>query len=130
MCAHWRTMMSSEYLYAADLLGRDIVVTIEKIVAGKLIGEGGREAKKPLVHFAGKKKPLALNATNCKTIASIYGTNDMAQWIGKRITLYPTTTKVKGQTEECIRIRPTVPRGADAPPDRDEPAQPAEGDPS
>jgi hypothetical protein len=102
-------MMNSDYLFAADLMGKDHVVTIERIVQVELVGEGGRSAKKPAAHFVGKAKPLALNATNCKMIASIYGTNDMAQWVGKRITIYPTTTKVKGQTEECIRVRPNAP---------------------
>jgi hypothetical protein len=109
---HWRHMMDSEYLFAADLQGRDVVVTIEKITVANLIGEGGRKTKKPAAHFAGKSKPLALNATNCRVIANLLGSNDTQHWIGKAITIYPTTTKVGGETVECIRVRPELPRPA------------------
>lgn len=98
-----------EFLYAFDLDGKEVVVEIEMVAGGVLTGEKGRSTKKPIVSFAGKTKKLALNKTNGKTIASLYGT-DTDRWIGKRITLYPTTTDFGGETVECIRIRPVVPR--------------------
>ncbi len=56
--------------------------------------------------------PFELNPTNRKTISQLYGTKPSA-WVGKLITLYPTTTEMAGQTVDCIRVRPTVP-GAEA----------------
>lgn len=123
---HWRTLTDSKWLIAAHLLGKDVTVTIEKVIAGEVIGEAGRTAKKPVVYFRGKKLPLALANTNAKTIAGMYG-NNTEGWLGKRITLYPTTTKLGGDMVECIRIRPTIPRGADSAPD---PAPPKEEEPS
>jgi hypothetical protein len=58
--------------------------------------------------------PLALNKTNAKTVASLYGTKTSA-WVGKLITLFPTTTDVGGKTEECIRIRNEDPSQRKAP---------------
>lgn len=107
---HWRQFTDREYLYAYDLQGKDVAVTIEKVVAGELVSAGGKKTKKPLVYFANKTKPLALNATNAKTIASLYS-NMTESWIGKRITLYVTTTTMNGETLDCIRIRPTAPDG-------------------
>lgn len=110
-------MMDKSYLYAFDLQGKDVTLTIEKVTAGELTALGGRKSKKPLCYFAeGKdKRPLALNATNCKTIAALYG-NDVAEWIGKRITIYPTTTTMGAESGvECIRVRPQVPTGKAAP---------------
>lgn len=106
---HWRSMTDRDYLYAYDLQGRDVTVTIEKVVAGELTSTGGKKTKKPIVSFVGKAKPLALNATNAKTIAAMYG-NHTEAWIGKAITIWPTTTSMGGETVECIRIRPTVPK--------------------
>lgn len=105
--------MDRIYLFAFDLQGKDVTLTIENVTAGELTANGGRKSKKPLCHFKeGKeKKPLALNATNCKAIANLYG-NDTAGWIGKRITIYPTTTEMAGETVECIRVRPAVPKEA------------------
>jgi hypothetical protein len=102
-------MMDRDYIFAFDLNGKDVVVEIAKVVAGELTSTGGRKSKKPIAYFKGKEKGLALNATNCKVIAGMYG-NDTSHWVGKRITLYPTTTQMGGDTVECIRVRPGIPR--------------------
>jgi hypothetical protein len=106
--AHWKSLMDKEYLFAFDLQGRDVTVTIESVTAGELISEGGKKTKKPVAKIVGKSKKLALNATNCRLIESMYGA-DVSGWAGKKITLYPTTTEMNGKRVECIRIRPRVP---------------------
>lgn len=107
---HYKSMMDTEWLFAFDLNGKDQHVQIERVVGGTLIGEGGRKSKKPVAHFKGVSKPLALNATNCKTIASIAGSTNTDKWIGLWITLYVTTAaKPNGEMTEAIRIRPKAP---------------------
>jgi hypothetical protein len=105
-------MMDRDYLYAFDLEGKDRTLTIERVIGGELTANGGKKSKKPLLYFRESKsgKPLALNSTNAKTIASIYGSNDTDDWIGKRVTLYPTVTQFGSEQVECIRIRPTKPQ--------------------
>lgn len=110
MATHWKSMTERSFIYAFDLAGKDVHVKIAKVVAGELTAAGGRKSKKPLVYFDGKEKPLALNATNAKTIATLYG-NYVEKWIGKWITLYPTTTEMAGETCEAIRVRPVAPSG-------------------
>ena len=107
---HWKSMMDRDYLFAFDLQGRDCTVTIAKVTGGEIKGTGGKKSKKPLCYFRESKdnRPLGLNATNCKTIAAMYG-NDTKDWIGKRITIYPTTTTFGPDTVDCIRVRPRVP---------------------
>jgi len=106
----YRTMFDSDYLGAWDL-PRDVTVTIATVKAGQLVGEKGRTAKKPIITFLGKQKGFAANKTNCRTIAAMYGTNTK-EWIGKRITLYATTTEFGGKQMDCIRVRPQVPAAA------------------
>ena len=102
---HFRTLYDDrEYLFAHDLLGRDVTVKIEKVWGAEVTGEGGLKAKKPIVKFVGKDKKLVLAVTNAKTIATLYG-NEINNWIGKSVTLYPTVTSLKGQEVDCIRIR-------------------------
>lgn len=103
-------MMDRDYLFAFDLQGRDCTVTIQKVTGGEIKGTGGKKSKKPLCYFRESKdgRPLGLNSTNCKVIAAMYG-NDTAQWVGKRVTLYPTTTQFGSETVDCIRVRPGVP---------------------
>ena len=105
---HWKSMTDREFIYAFDLNGKDVTVTISRVEAGSLTSAGGRKTKKPVAYFDGKEKGLALNATNAKTIASLFG-NYTEKWIGQAITLYPATTQMNGETVECIRVRPTAP---------------------
>lgn len=110
--AHWKSMMDpKDFLYAFDLQGRDVNVQIDRVVAGEVVGEAGRKSKKPKCFFAGKSKPLILNATNCKTIALLTGSNEVEAWAGQWVTLYPTTTQsADGKTVDCIRIRTRAPK--------------------
>lgn len=123
--AHWKSMMDRDFMFAFDLQGKDVTVTIDRVVAGELTGTSGRKSKKPLCYFreGRDKKPLALNATNCKAIASLYG-NDTDGWVGKRVTLYPTTTQMGGETVDCIRVRPSKPPERAAP----KPAEPEQAE--
>ena len=114
MATHWKSMMERDFMFAFDLQGKDVTVTIDRVVGGELTGPGGKKSKKPLCYFKESKsgKPLALNSTNCKAISAMYG-NDVEAWAGKRVTLYPTTTQMGSETVECIRVRPKVPGGKD-----------------
>ncbi len=106
---HWKSMVETDYLFAFALEGKDRVVTIQSVVAGVLTANGGKKSKKPICKFLEFDKPLALNATNCKSIASMYG-NDTDGWAGKRVTLYPTQTQMGGETVDCIRVRGGLPQ--------------------
>src|SRR5690348_15471480 len=100
----YRLMYDSDYLFAFHLQGRECTVEIESVKGGELTGEGGRKAKKPVLRFKGKDKPFAVNKTNGKIIATLYGA-DASAWVGKRITIYPTMTEMNGDQIECIRVR-------------------------
>lgn len=107
-----RKLFDKAYIYAYDLEGRDVTVEIVKVTGGTLVGTGGKTNKKPVVFFRGTEKGLALNITNARVIAGLYGNSFKSEdWIGKRITLYPTTTTFGSQTVDCIRIRNMVPKG-------------------
>lgn len=106
----YRTLFDRDYLGHFDLQGREVTVTINKVVGGNLTSVGGRKSKKPIVYFEGKEKGLICNKTNSKTIAAMYG-NYVESWVGKKITLYVSTTRSPdgGEDVECIRIRPKQP---------------------
>ena len=127
---HVMKFFSSDYITAADLDGKpEWPMVIEAVSQGEVIGEKGRKSKKPFVRFKGARKPLALNKTNAKTIIGLYGPHT-EQWVGKSVGLYATTTQdAKGQTVECVRVRPRVPTGpaSEPPPDNSQQAeQPAD----
>jgi len=109
MTTDYRGMFDHEYLGAWDVAGRDHTMEIARVAVAELTGDAGRKSKKPIVYFRDSDKGLALNKTNARTIAGLYG-NDTRAWVGKRITLFATTTTFGRETVECIRIRPELPR--------------------
>lgn len=108
----YRAFFDSSVLRVWHLDGKERVYRISEVRRLTAeIGVGGkREVKRqPLLRLQNNKGqdvplPLALNKTNAKTIAGLYG-NDPRKWVGRLVALYPTTTEVGGRTEDCIRIR-------------------------
>lgn len=105
----FRSMYDSNYLYAFDLKGRDVHVTIKDVKAVK-VKNADKTEKKPIVYFTESKdeRGLVLCKTNGKTIANLYG-NETEGWRGKKITLFPAMVDAFGKTVEAIRIRPMAP---------------------
>lgn len=110
----YRKFFDKEMLGAWDLPDRDVVVTIASAGGGELTGLGGRKTKKPIISIVGKDKKIAINATNGKAIAGMYGVY-VQDWVGKKITIYKTQTQMGGETVDCIRIRPQIPTAASKP---------------
>ena len=106
----YRSLYDKDYIGAWDLKDKDVTVTITRVKGGELTAPGGRKSKKPVIYMRGTEKGFAINSTNGKTIAAMYG-NYVQDWVGKRITLYKSTTRnPNGEGEvECIRVRPQVP---------------------
>ena len=95
----------SPYLYACHLAFKDLTLTIDKVKGGEVVGTGGKKTGKPVIYWREKDaRPLALNKTNGAQITSLYGTANVKEWKGKRVTLYPTNTTFGKDTVECIRV--------------------------
>jgi hypothetical protein len=105
--ADYRSMFDRKFVGAWDLGGKDVTVKIAKVKAETLRNRAGAD-KKPVVYFEGTSKGFALNKTNSKTIAAMYG-NDTDAWIGKSITIYPSKTSFGNDEVDAIRVRPSVP---------------------
>lgn len=118
-------VFSSKYLSAADLRGRDAVVTIDRVEIEKMpSGE-----KKPALFFQGKDKALLLNRTNFNTIVELLGADDTDNWEGRQITIYPTETDFQGKVVDCIRVRrKKVADDLQAPPPPSMQTEPADND--
>lgn len=107
--ADYRTMFDKDFIGAWDLDGKERVLTIASVEAGK-VGHGNKASKKPIIRFKGAKKAFAVNVTNARAIAGMYG-NDTRAWVGKPIAIYPTMADFGGKQVDAVRVRPTPPRG-------------------
>lgn len=104
---HWKRLINPDYIGAYSLEeGQDLTVTIESVRRDVVTGTGGKKEECTIAYLKGQK-PFILNNTNSKSIAKLYGPY-IEDWAGKPITLYASTTKLAGDTVECLRIRPVV----------------------
>lgn len=94
----------SKWLKAADLGKKKVRVVIDRAE----VVEFKDNTKKVGIFFQGKEKGLVLNKTNAQLIAEQYG-QDMNEWRGKSIAIYPTTTDFGGERVECIRVEQHIP---------------------
>jgi hypothetical protein len=109
---HYKLMYPSDYVSAADFKGKDVSLTIKHVSVDELPVAGStKKERRPVVSFGETPKKLVLNKTNAKTIAKLLGVYT-SEWIGRRITLYPTMTKFGKEDVECIRVRDRLPKGA------------------
>lgn len=110
---HWKKLVNIDYIGAYSLdEGKDLTVTIIKVEVKRVKGEGGKEEDCTVATLKGQK-PFIINRTNAKTITKLYNSPYIEDWAGKKITLYATTTRVAGETVECLRIRPQIPKEED-----------------
>jgi hypothetical protein len=104
---HWKRLINPDYIGVYALPdGHDLTVTIDFVRRETVVGTGGKKEECTVARLV-DQKPLILNVTNSKTIHRLYGPY-IDDWAGKQITLYASTTRLAGETVECLRIRPVV----------------------
>lgn len=116
--AHWKTLANYDYLgaYSLDGIAKEVTLTIVSIKKQLVKGEGGMTDECIVAEFEEKNvngvtvKPMILNKTNCKKIEKIYNDGDVEHWIGKRITIFATTTTVGRDKKPCLRIKEEIPK--------------------
>lgn len=109
---HWKEALPGEYLGAYSLNGQDLIVTIQTAKKELIVGANGKKEECLVLHFKEQVMDMVCNRTNAKTITKVLGTPFLEDWSGKKIQLYPTTTKFGGEIVECLRVRPTAPKQA------------------
>ena len=97
-------------LKAEDLQGKARKLQIESYDTVSFDG-----AEKIVLAFNGAKKGLVLNVTNANRLVANLGTDEMDDWVGRAITIYPTTTEFNGKQVDCIRVKEEMPEIEDGP---------------
>jgi hypothetical protein len=97
----------SNYLRAADLGGKEVDVTIDRVTSEEFEQDGQKRAK-PVVHFRNNGiKPMVTNKTNALLIATACGSQDYSTWSGKQVRLYADLVNFRGKVSEAIRVKRT-----------------------
>jgi hypothetical protein len=110
---HWKNIANYDYLGAYSLEGspNNLLLTIKTIKQEKVTSENGKSEMCIVACFeetqVGKVivKPMILNKTNCKTIEKVYGSGEIENWIGKKIIVYATETRLGRDMVPCLRVK-------------------------
>lgn len=105
-------LFPSKYLKAADLGGKYVTAVLGKIEVIDIGGEGKPGDMKPVVHLRNRSKQLVLNKTNTMVLAKAFG-DELNDWSGEEIEIYPDTVPMNGQIVDCIRVRKPIERDFD-----------------
>lgn len=110
-------LFPGRFLKAVEFQGREVTLVISAVdleempdkKGNKVNKDGERVKVKPLVTFAKPngqpvEKQLVLNRTNAECLKGMFG-RKVAQWVGKRVTLYPVTVEAFGEEKPAIRVR-------------------------
>ena len=121
----------SEWAQATDLDGRAVTATIVRIEQRKMrdLRDANKQVEKFVMYVKGGEKGIILSRRLAKQISEVVGDDEMNNWNGKIITLFPDWVKAFGKDflVFCARKSDGVfandPQAAPqtAPPARDEP---------
>jgi predicted YcjX-like family ATPase len=89
------------FIKAGDLKGRDVTLTITKVVLEEL--EGTKKQSKGVLSFRETQREFVLNRTNGECIKAMFG-RKLPEWPGKRITIYPANIQ-SDLADIAIRIK-------------------------
>lgn len=89
----------SKYIKAADLQGRSHSV----VISHSDIEQIGSD-RKLVIYFQGRQKGLVTNKTNADRISFLYG-QEIDDWQGREIVLYPELATFQGKTDFAVRVR-------------------------
>lgn len=107
---HWLQSSNKNYLGHYDLPnGEPVILTIAsaqlEIVENPKLKTTNEEKVIRFAETFDWVKPWIVNAVNAQTIIKTLGEKFMEDSIGKKIKLYVTQTKVKGEEVDCIRVK-------------------------
>ena len=93
-----------EYLYAEQLKGRRVNLTIKGVESREIIGDGGRKSQGWVLSFEETPKKLVVTgATVRRQLAMACGDENPDTYAGKKITLYPVTS-TRSISGQAIRV--------------------------
>ena len=88
----------------------DRTLTIKSVGEEEMYdADTGGKKKALALRFKELDLPMVLNVTNSETIASVVGSDRLADWIGKKIIVGTSKVKAFGKVHDAIRVRSTKP---------------------
>lgn len=90
------------FLKSGQLHGKHVTLTIKSVYRDELESEG-KVAMKAVVSFTETEFELLINKTNGTLLKAMFGPQ-LADWVGKPITIGPDKDTFGRETVDCIRV--------------------------
>ena len=103
---HWKKWTNPNYMGSyAFQPGEERTLTIKEVKRELVYNPSGSGKEECTVaYFVEDEKPLILNATNCKTIAKVWGTPFVEDWKDRKITLKVKKISAFGEMVDAVRV--------------------------
>lgn len=110
---HWRQLHNPDFLGAYSLMNTEgkyteLIVKLKSVYKKEVKGEDGKDSECIIGEVHGNK-PMIINATNAKTLAKIFDSPIVEDWINKPITLCVKKIKAFGETVDALRVSNILP---------------------
>jgi hypothetical protein len=106
---HWRKVMSTPFLNGEEIPEAGQVVTIDSYKKEKLFSPKSKKEEELItLKFKEIAKPMILTNRKAKQISKVIGSEYMADWIGKTITIFPIKEKHFGDYFKVIHAKAGV----------------------
>ncbi len=101
---------SSRWLKEEHLQGKQVTLKIKRVTFIDTVDDDGKPKRDTIIYFHGTDRHLGCNVTNKQCIRGMFGLKVKAEWIGKRIVLFPTMTErpVYNKEDKQTKIRPCI----------------------
>lgn len=97
-------LFPGRFLKSGEFKGKDVTLTLANVKLEEMEDKRKGTVTKCILSFRETKKQLVLNKTNGECLKGMFGRR-VADWIGKRVTLFPDNVRAFGSTKLAIRVR-------------------------
>src|SRR6056297_2493146 len=105
MKTHWKKLRNPDYIGEWDFQpGEEKKVTITNVLNATITGNGGEKSQETIIKFK-ESKPLILNSTNGKKIASLLECPYVEDWEGAVLVLHIKKIKAFGEWVGATRVK-------------------------
>jgi hypothetical protein len=106
---HWKVFQNPKYIGAYSFRPNEKkIVTIKSFCQETVTSNLGTQ-ECLVLYFDSDEKPMIAKPTNCRLISSALKSENVADWVGKKIELYVAEITVKKEKINAVRVKPTAP---------------------
>lgn len=107
----WKSLVDWKNLSSSSMVEEETTLTIKSIQKEEIVSNNGKKEIVAVCRFADSDLPMVLNKTNMRTLESMFMTDKIEDWYGKKIVVYVQQgIKFGKELVSGLRIKPVPKR--------------------